>query len=64
VLGDDGQKRMLFTGRQRCQRTHRAPHLLTLAWGIAAARRPSGGQSHRGVEPVEDRLGQLPQFGS
>ena len=64
VLGDDGQKRMLFTGRQRGKRTHRAPHLLTLAWGIAAARRASCGQSHRRVEPVEDGLSQQPQFGT
>jgi hypothetical protein len=54
---------MLFTCHQRRQRTHRAPHLLALAWRIAAARRAVGGQSHRGVEPVEDGLGQLPQFG-
>ena len=64
VLGDDSQKRMLFTGRQRGKRTHRAPHLLTLARGVAAARRASCGQSHRRVEPVEDGLGQMPQFGT
>jgi hypothetical protein len=64
VLCDDIQQGVLFTGHQRRQRTHRTPHLLALAWPVPAARRPSGGQSHRGVELVEDGLCQLSQFGS
>ena len=31
---------------------------------LAAARRPRCGQSDRGVELVENRLGQLPQLGT
>ena len=46
VLGDDGQQRVLLTGDQRGQRTHRAPHLLALAGPVAA-----GGRSPRPRAP-------------
>jgi len=62
VLGDDVQKRMLFAGHQRCQRAYLTPHLLTLAGSLATSRCPRGGKADCRVEPVEDGLGQLPQF--
>jgi hypothetical protein len=62
VFGDHGQKWMLFTVDQGGQRAHRAPHLLAFARATSSGPRRS--QPHCGIEPVQDRLRQLPQLGS